>query len=191
MEKIKYIQIKDKIKVNTEEPKKVELCEGIYIDIKEQISAEDYILISKYIEQNALKENVENKSLVVRVLFLKGVLETCTNLEADDMDIDFLLSKKICNILEQNIGNFNVIYDCIKAEYNEFLINDVLKALLDAIPSAKQINNTLEKAKKTLKEMDSDKLETVMKGIALNNAPVYAVMQKMLDKDKNKDNDNK
>lgn len=163
----------EKIKIKLKEIKDINLkYNGYKITLKSYIGFEQYEIIFNDITENVIKnDEITDKISMIKIRFAKDVLELITNVDNSEFDLNDYFATDIVNILSNNIKNYDSCLKNIMEEYN-------LYSNLKNTPSAKEINNVIGNITKMVEEIDDEKLNTILKGIAFDKMPLANFISK-------------
>lgn len=161
---------KVKISIPKVEIKEIDFC-GQKIKMYSFITLENASTIIKDLKEHILyNEEIKDKYLFLQARFIRDVLELCTNIDVSELDGEDFCSPKIENLLVE-IDNFDIIEQSIDKEYDKWVIDNSFGLLSSSLPSAKDMDASMEKLAKTIEDLPEDKLELISKSIVWNNMP--------------------
>lgn len=142
------------------------------VKIDSYISIEKYETILEDIKSNVLYNNeINDKYALMNLRYIKDILDLCTNIDTQDIDAEDLNSSYLKSILIDYIDNFLTIEDYIKKEYDKWVMENCFGLLAKSIPSAKEMEESMDKLGQTIENLPQDKLEMIAKSIVWNNMP--------------------
>lgn len=164
--------MEDKVKIEfkVEEPKEVEFC-GVKVKIK-NISLEDYGTILEDLKENIFyNNNLEDKYYALQLRLIKNIVSLCTNIDTESLNAEDYGRFELSNLLLNNIDNYTEVYDAIKAEYEESVLENCFGIIARKTPSAKSMEKSMDKLVESINNIDSEKLDLVAKSIVWNQMP--------------------
>lgn len=162
---------KVKIKLNKSKKKEAEL-NGIKIKVDTLISIENYETILNDIKANVFYNiEITDKVHVLDLRLIRDTLELCSNVDVESLDSEDLFSGELRDFLMENIDNFWTVSDNILKEYDRYVIENCFGILANKMPSAADMEKSVEHITKMVEELPQDKLELIGKSIVWNNAP--------------------
>lgn len=103
--------------------------------------------------------------------YIYNVLELCSNIDMENIESSILLDIEVFNVLAQNISNFNILYDILKSELQNYTVKMGFGMVADSMPSSEDMEKSMEVISKTVENIPQDKLELIAKSIAWNQSP--------------------
>lgn len=142
------------------------------IKISSYISLEQCDTIISDIKATILyNSEIENKFSLIYPRYIKDVLDLCTNIDTTELSGEDLNSPVLGEILKSNLINFERIYECIKKEYEKWVMENCFGILANKIPDSKDMEESMNKLAETIENLPEDKLELISKSIVWNNMP--------------------
>lgn len=167
--------MEEKVKItlpSDNEEKKI-LFGGETITLKTKINLDIYSNILSDIMQSVwLNSKISDKSYATNLRLIKVVLDLCTNIDTSAMNVEDFTNSNIEELLDDNISNYWEIKKFINDEYETFRLYNCFGLLVKKVPSAKQLNNLLDKLPDVLNKIDTKNLENIAKSIVWNESPV-------------------
>lgn len=162
---------KIKISVPKIEQKEVEVC-GEKVKIDTLISLEKYGKISEDIKNIVLyNPEVSDKFAMLRVRFVRDVLDLCSNIDISELDGEDFNSTELEDLVYSNIDNAYEIKDYLEKEYEKYVMENCFGIIAAKMPTAKELETSMDKISKTINELPTDKLELIGKSIVWNQMP--------------------
>lgn len=151
--------------------KEIEIGEKT-IKVSSEITLEQYEKIVEDIKDNVLyNTEIEDKYTLLRLRYIKNVLELCTNIDVDNIEAEALNSSYLRDILTENIINFSRIEKYLDKEYDKWVMENCFGILAHKIPDSKDMEKSMNKLSETINQLPEDKLEMIAKSIVWNNMP--------------------
>ena len=162
---------KIKISIPKIEQKEVEIC-GVKVKIDSKISLEKYGKISEDIKNLILyNSEVVDKYAMLRVRFIRDVLELCSNIDISKLSGEDFNSTELEDLVYSNIDNAYEIKDYLEKEYDKYIMENCFGIIAAKMPTAKELEESMDKISKTINELPTDKLELISKSIVWNQMP--------------------
>lgn len=162
---------KIKISVPKIGQKEVEVC-GKKVKIDTLISLEKYGKISEDIKNIVLyNPEVSDKFAMLRVRFVRDVLDLCSNIDISELDGEDFNSTELEDLVYSNIDNAYEIKDYLEKEYEKYVMENCFGIIAAKMPTAKELETSMDKISKTINELPTDKLELIGKSIVWNQMP--------------------
>lgn len=162
---------KIKISIPKIEQKEVEIC-GVKVKIDSKISLEKYGKISEDIKNLILyNSEVVDKYAMLRVRFIRDVLELCSNIDISKLSGEDFNSTELEELVYSNIDNAYEMKDYLEKEYDKYIMENCFGIIAAKIPTAKELEESMDKISKTINELPTDKLELISKSIVWNQMP--------------------
>jgi hypothetical protein len=175
---------KVKVKLNKTIPNEVEY-NGVKIDILNYISIENYeILLNDIMNNIILNENIDNKISNIQIRFAKCIMELLTNIDISEFTADDYFATDIIDILKSNILNYSLCLDNIIKEYSIYQTRLGFGLIASKVPSEDGMKNIVSDITNMIQNMDTAKLETILKGIAFDKMPLANFISNISKKDK-------
>ena len=167
---------KIKISIPKIEQKEVEIC-GVKVKIDSKISLEKYGKISEDIKNLILyNSEVVDKYAMLRVRFIRDVLELCTNVDISKLSAEDFNSAEFEELIYSNIDNAYEIQDYLEKEYDKYIMENCFGIIAAKMPTAKELEESMDKISKTINELPTDKLELISKSIVWNQMPALGAI---------------
>lgn len=167
---------KIKISIPKIEQKEVEIC-GVKVKIDSKISLEKYGKISEDIKNLILyNSEVSDKFAMLRVRFIRDVLELCTNVDISELSAEDFNSAEFEELIYSNIDNAYEIQDYLEKEYDKYIMENCFGIIAAKMPTAKELEESMDKISKTINELPTDKLELISKSIVWNQMPALGAI---------------
>ena len=162
---------KIKISIPKIEQKEVEIC-GVKVKIDSKISLEKYGKISEDIKNLILyNSEVVDKYAMLRVRFRRDVLELCSNIDISKLSGEDFNSTELEELVYSNIDNAYEVKDYLEKEYDKYIMENCFGIIAAKMPTAKELEESMDKISKTINELPTDKLELISKSIVWNQMP--------------------
>lgn len=162
---------KIKISIPKIEQKEVEIC-GVKVKIDSKISLEKYGKISEDIKNLILyNSEVVDKYAMLRVRFIRDVLELCSNIDISKLSGEDFNSTELEELVYSNIDNAYEVKDYLEKEYDKYIMENCFGIIAAKMPTAKELEESMDKISKTINELPTDKLELISKSIVWNQMP--------------------
>lgn len=162
---------KIKISIPKIEQKEVEIC-GVKVKIDSKISLEKYGKISEDIKNLILyNSEVVDKYAMLRVRFIRDVLELCSNIDISKLSGEDFNSTELEELVYSNIDNAYEMKDYLEKEYDKYIMENCFGIIAAKMPTAKELEESMDKISKTINELPTDKLELISKSIVWNQMP--------------------
>lgn len=167
---------KIKISIPKIEQKEVEIC-GVKVKIDSKISLEKYGKISEDIKNLILyNSEVVDKYAMLRVRFIRDVLELCSNIDISKLSGEDFNSTELEDLVYSNIDNAYEIKDYLEKEYDKYIMENCFGIIAAKMPTAKELEESMDKISKTINELPTDKLELISKSIVWNQMPALGAI---------------
>lgn len=167
---------KIKISIPKIEQKEVEIC-GVKVKIDAIISLEKYEKISEDIKNIILyNPEVSDKFAMLRVRFIRDVLELCSNIDISELSGEDFNSTELEDLVYSNIDNAYEIKDYLEKEYDKYIMENCFGIIAAKMPTAKELEESMDKISKTINELPTDKLELISKSIVWNQMPALGAI---------------
>ena len=167
---------KIKISIPKIEQKEVEVC-GVKVKIDSKISLEKYGKISEDIKNLILyNSEVVDKYAMLRVRFIRDVLELCSNIDISKLSGEDFNSTELEDLVYSNIDNAYEIKDYLEKEYDKYIMENCFGIIAAKMPTAKELEESMDKISKTINELPTDKLELISKSIVWNQMPALGAI---------------
>lgn len=167
---------KIKISIPKIERKEVEIC-GVKVKIDTIISLEKYEKISEDIKNIILyNSEVADKFAMLRVRFIRDVLELCSNIDISELSGEDFNSTELEDLVYSNIDNAYEIRDYLEKEYDKYIMENCFGIIAAKMPTAKELEESMDKISKTINELPTDKLELISKSIVWNQMPALGAI---------------
>lgn len=137
----------------------LEKCDTILNDIKETI---------------LYNSSIVNKSVFLYPRYIRDVLDLCTNIDINDFEAEDFNSPVVSQLLSENILNFENIKEHIIREYEKWVMENCFGILANKIPSAGDMEKSVEAIANTIEKIPAEKLEMFGKSIAWSQSPALA-----------------
>ena len=134
----------------------LEKCDTIISDIKSMV---------------LYNSEIENKFALIYPRYIKDVLDLCTNIDTAELGGEDLNSPALEELLKTNLINFERIYECIKKEYDKWVMENCFGILAHKLPSVEDMEKSMKNLSETIDNLPEDKLELISKSIVWNNMP--------------------
>lgn len=145
---------------------------GQEIKIDERITLEKYEAIVRDIFETILNnDEVEYKYGIMNARYARDVVDLCTNIDISKLEPENFNSLELINLLTDNIENY---YDCLEyigKEYDRWVMEKSFGIVAKKVPTAKEIEKSVNKISKMIKDVPEDKLEMIAKGIVWDKMP--------------------
>jgi len=165
MEKIKII-------INKITPKEIKYNK-VKITMNNYISIENYeVLLNDIMNTIILNNEITDKIANIEIRFAKGVLDLLTNVDTSDLTADDYFSSDLIKVMENNIGNYSKCLENILKEYTVYQTKVGFGMIASKVPSEDGMSNVINSIGTMVKEMDTDKLQILLKGIAFDKMPL-------------------
>lgn len=162
---------KVKISVPKIEKKEVDFLDK-KVKIDDRISLEKYGKISEDIKSVILyNPEVSDKFAMLRVRFIRDVLDLCSNIDISELDGEDFNSTELEDLVYSNIDNAYEIKDYLEKEYDKYIMENCFGIIAAKMPTAKELEESMDKISKTINELPTDKLELIGKSIVWNQMP--------------------
>ena len=162
---------KIKISIPKANQKEVEVC-GKRVKIDAIISLEKYEKISEDIKNIILyNPEVSDKFAMLRVRFIRDVLELCSNIDVSELSGEDFNSTELEELVYSNIDNAYEVKDYLEKEYDKYIMENCFGIIAAKMPTAKELEESMDKISKTINELPTDKLELISKSIVWNQMP--------------------
>ena len=162
---------KIKISIPKIEQKEIEIC-GVKVKIDSKISLEKYGKISEDIKNLILyNSEVVDKYAMLRVRFIRDVLELCSNIDISELSGEDFNSTELEELVYSNIDNAYEVKDYLEKEYDKYIMENCFGIIAAKMPTAKELEESMDKISKTINELPTDKLELISKSIVWNQMP--------------------
>lgn len=162
---------KIKISIPKTNQKEVEVC-GKKVKIDAIISLEKYEKISEDIKNIILyNPEVSDKFAMLRVRFIRDVLELCSNIDISELSGEDFNSTELEGLVYSNVDNAYEIKDYLEKEYDKYIMENCFGIIASKMPTAKELEESMDKISKTINELPTDKLELISKSIVWNQMP--------------------
>lgn len=162
---------KVKISIPKIEKMEVELC-GKNVKIDTRISLENYEKISEDIKNIVLyNPEVSDKFAMLRIRFIRDVLDLCSNIDISELNGEDFNSSELEELVYSNIDNAYEIKDYLEKEYDKYIMENCFGIIAAKMPTAKELEASMDKISKTINELPTDKLELISKSIVWNQMP--------------------
>lgn len=167
---------KIKISIPKIEQKEVEVC-GVKVKIDTIISLEKYEKISEDIKNIILyNSEVSDKFAMLRVRFIRDVLELCSNIDISELSGEDFNSTELEDLVYSNVDNAYEIKDYLEKEYDKYIMENCFGIIAAKMPTAKELEESMDKISKTINELPTDKLELISKSIVWNQMPALGAI---------------
>ena len=167
---------KIKISIPKIEQKEVEVC-GVKVKIDSKISLEKYGKISEDIKNLILyNSEVVDKYAMLRVRFIRDVLELCSNIDISKLSGEDFNSTELEDLVYSNIDNAYEIKDYLEKEYDKYIMENCFGIIAAKMPTAKEIETSIENISKMIENLPKDKLELISKSIVWNQMPALGAI---------------
>ena len=167
---------KIKISIPKIEQKEVEIC-GVKVKIDTIISLEKYEKISEDIKNIILyNSEVSDKFAMLRVRFIRDVLELCSNIDISELSGEDFNSTELESLVYSNVDNVYEIQDYLEKEYDKYIMENCFGIIAAKMPTAKELEESMDKISKTINELPTDKLELISKSIVWNQMPALGAI---------------
>ena len=167
---------KIKISIPKIEQKEVEIC-GVKVKIDTIISLEKYEKISEDIKNIILyNPEVSDKFAMLRVRFIRDVLELCSNIDISELSGEDFNSTELEDLVYSNVDNAYEIKDYLEKEYDKYIMENCFGIIAAKMPTAKELEESMDKISKTINELPTDKLELISKSIVWNQMPALGTI---------------
>lgn len=167
---------KIKISIPKIEQKEVEIC-GVKVKIDSKISLEKYGKISEDIKNLILyNSEVVDKYAMLRVRFIRDVLELCSNIDISKLSGEDFNSTELEDLVYSNVDNAYEIKDYLEKEYDKYIMENCFGIIAAKMPTAKELEESMDKISKTINELPTDKLELISKSIVWNQMPALGAI---------------
>ena len=167
---------KIKISIPKIEQKEVEVC-GVKVKIDSKISLEKYGKISEDIKNLILyNSEVVDKYAMLRVRFIRDVLELCSNIDVSELSGEDFNSTELEELVYSNIDNAYEVKDYLEKEYDKYIMENCFGIIAAKMPTAKELEESMDKISKTINELPTDKLELISKSIVWNQMPALGAI---------------
>ena len=167
---------KIKISIPKANQKEVEVC-GKKVKIDSKISLEKYGKISEDIKNLILyNSEVVDKYAMLRVRFIRDVLELCSNIDISKLSGEDFNSTELEDLVYSNIDNAYEIKDYLEKEYDKYIMENCFGIIAAKMPTAKELEESMDKISKTINELPTDKLELISKSIVWNQMPALGAI---------------
>ena len=167
---------KIKISIPKTNQKEVEVC-GKKVKIDAIISLEKYGKISEDIKNLILyNSEVVDKYAMLRVRFIRDVLELCSNIDVSELSGEDFNSTELEDLVYSNIDNAYEIKDYLEKEYDKYIMENCFGIIAAKMPTAKELEESMDKISKTINELPTDKLELISKSIVWNQMPALGAI---------------
>ena len=167
---------KIKISIPKIEQKEVEVC-GVKVKIDSKISLEKYGKISEDIKNLILyNSEVVDKYAMLRVRFIRDVLELCSNIDISELSGEDFNSTELEELVYSNIDNAYEVKDYLEKEYDKYIMENCFGIIAAKMPTAKELEESMDKISKTINELPTDKLELISKSIVWNQMPALGAI---------------
>jgi len=175
---------KIKITINKITRKEIE-----YNDVKfvtdNYVSIENYeILLNDIMSTIILNTEIEDKISNIQIRFAKGIMDLLTNIDTSELKADDFFASDIINILKENICNYSICLDNILKEYQVYQNKNGFGLIASKVPSEDGMKNVIDNISNMVKEMDPEKIQTLLKGIAFDKMPLANFINNASKKDK-------
>lgn len=162
---------KIKIELPKTKTKTVEFC-GQKVKVKTHISPDDSAEILNDLKKKILDNTeVEDKMVTLDIRFIQDVLYLCTNIDTADFTSEDYSSIKIDNFLYDYIDNYYTVFEYVQRLYEQWVIENSFGILGGKMPSAEEMEESMDAISKAVNDMPTDKLELIAKSITWNNMP--------------------
>ena len=142
------------------------------VKIDSYISLEKCDTIISDIKSTVLyNSEIENKFALIYPRYIKDVLDLCTNIDTAELGGEDLNSPVLEELLKTNLINFERIYECIKKEYDKWVMENCFGILVHKLPSVEDMEKSMKNLSETINNLPEDKLELISKSIVWNNMP--------------------
>ena len=153
------------------EKQEVEIC-GKTVKIDTLISLEKYGKISEDIKNVILyNPEVSDKFAMLRVRFIRDVLELCSNIDISELSGEDFNSTELEDLVYSNVDNAYEMKDYLEKEYDKYIMENCFETIAAKMPTAKELEESMDKISKTINELPTDKLELISKSIVWNQMP--------------------
>ena len=167
---------KIKISIPKIEQKEVQVC-GVKVKIDTIISLEKYEKISEDIKNIILyNPEVSDKFAMLRVRFIRDVLELCSNIDISKLSGEDFNSTELEDLVYSNIDNAYEIKDYLEKEYDKYIMENCFGIIAAKMPTAKEIETSVENISKMIENLPKDKLELISKSIVWNQMPALGAI---------------
>ena len=167
---------KIKISIPKIEQKEVEIC-GVKVKIDSKISLEKYGKISEDIKNLILyNSEVVDKYAMLRVRFIRDVLELCSNIDISKLSGEDFNSTELEDLVYSNVDNAYEIKDYLEKEYDKYIMENCFGIIAAKMPTAKEIETSVENISKMIENLPKDKLELISKSIVWNQMPALGAI---------------
>ena len=167
---------KIKISIPKANQKEVEVC-GKKVKIDAIISLEKYEKISEDIKNIILyNSEVSDKFAMLRVRFIRDVLELCSNIDVSELSGEDFNSTELEELVYSNIDNAYEVKDYLEKEYDKYIMENCFGIIAAKMPTAKELEESMDKISKTINELPTDKLELISKSIVWNQMPALGAI---------------
>lgn len=167
---------KIKISIPKIEQKEVEIC-GVKVKIDSKISLEKYGKISEDIKNLILyNSEVVDKYAMLRVRFIRDTLDLCTNIDISELSAEDFNSAEFEELIYSNIDNAYEVQDYLEKEYEKWVMENCFGVIAAKMPTAKEIETSVENISKMIENLPKDKLELISKSIVWNQMPALGAI---------------
>ena len=164
----------DKVKIELNRITEKEISyNGVIIKIKNFIDIETYEIVLADIMKNIiLNAEIDNKISNIKIRFAKDILELLTNIDVSDFVADDYFSSDIIEVLTLNINNYSECLGNVLKEYDVYQNKVGFGFIASKVPSEDGIKDIINNISNMVQNMDSNKLETILKGVAFDKMPL-------------------
>ena len=167
---------KIKISIPKTEQKEVEIC-GVKVKIDSKISLEKYGKISEDIKNLILyNSEVVDKYAMIKVRFIRDILDLCTNIDISELSAEDFNSAEFEELIYSNIDNAYEVQDYLEKEYEKWMMENCFGVIAAKMPTAKEIETSVENISKMIENLPKDKLELISKSIVWNQMPALGAI---------------
>lgn len=165
--------MEEKVKITLKKRnKKTVEFNGVKVKVIPFISAENYDIILDDIKKNIFyNSKIENKCHMIDLRLYKDVLELCTNIDVEHINIEDLFREELSWFLNEHIENLGYVADYIKEEYKNYVMENCFGILGNKMPTTEDMEKSVENISKMIENLPQDKLELIGKSIVWNNSP--------------------
>ncbi len=176
----------EKVKINLNKMATNEIeYNGVKIAIKNYIDIETYeTALDDIMNTIILNDNIENKISVIQIKFAKCVMDLLTNIDTLEFTADDYFATDIIDILKDNILNYSSCLENIIKEYELYQTRLGFGLIASKVPSESGMKDIVSDISNMIQNMDTKKLETILKGIAFDKMPLANFISNTAKKDK-------
>ena len=105
---------------------------------------------------------------MLKIRFIRDVLELCSNIDISELSGEDFNSTELEELVYSNIDNAYEVKDYLEKEYDKYIMENCFGKIAAKMPTAKELEESMDKISKTINELPTDKLELISKSIVWN-----------------------